>query len=105
MTLIGSYALLPGVTFKVVYLIWKASCFNVVSAHLEGVVDKLEFHVEVVPLTFEAAMLVVESTIMFDLCKRVPTLLVCHCFAECVKGRGQACEEIVEPGGDWLSGI
>ena len=76
-----------------------------VLAHLEGVIDKLEFGVEVIPLTLEVAVLVVESTIVFNLCKRVPTLLVCHCFAECVEGRGWAREEIVEPGGYWVSSI
>ena len=102
---IGSCALLPSMAFKVAYLIWKASCLDAVLACLEGVVNKLELSVKVIPLTLEVAALVVESMIVFNLRKRVSTLLVCHCFVECVEGRGQACEEIVEPGGYWVSGI
>ena len=60
---------------------------------------------EVVPLTFEAAVLVIDPMIAFDLCKRVPALLIYHCFTEGVEGRGQAHEEIVEPGGYWVSSI
>ena len=60
---------------------------------------------EVVPLTLKVVALVIDLTIAFDLCKRVPALLVHHCFAECVEGRGWAHEEIVEPGGYWVSGI
>jgi hypothetical protein len=102
---IGSCALVPGMAFKVVYLIWKVSCLDAVSTCLEGVVDELEFSMEVIPLTLEVVALVIKSTIVFDLHKRVPTLLVCHCFAECVEGRGRAHEEIVEPGGYWVSSI
>jgi hypothetical protein len=61
--------------------------------------------VEVVPLTFEAAVLVINLMIAFDLCKRVPALLIHHCFTEGVEGRGQAHEEIVELGGYWVSSI
>ena len=92
-------------TFKVVYLIRKVSCLDAVSAHLKGVIDELELGVEVVPLAFEAAVLVIELMIVFNFRKRVPALLVCHCFAECVEGRGRAHEEIVEPGGYWVSSI
>ena len=60
---------------------------------------------EVIPLTLEVAALVVELMIVFDLHNRVPALLVHHCFAECVVGGGQAHEEILEPGGYWLSSI
>jgi hypothetical protein len=87
------------VALKVVYLIQKVSCFDAVAAHMEGVIDKLELGVVVVPLALKAAALVINLTIVFDLYKRVPALLVHHCFAECVEGRGWACEEIVEPGG------
>ena len=103
--LIGSCTLLPSMAFEVAYLTQKASCFNAVSACLEGVIDEFEFHVEVVPLTLKAAALVIKLTIVFDLCKRVPALLVHHCFVECVEGWGWAYEEIVEPGGYWVSGI
>ena len=58
-----------------------------------------------VPLALKAAVLVVDPMIAFNLCKRVPTLLVRHSFAEGVESRGWACEEIVEPGGYWVSGI
>ena len=75
------------------------------SAHLKGVVDKLKLGMEVIPFALKAVALVIELTIVFDLCKRVPTLLVCHCFTECMKGGGQAHEEIVEPGGYWVSSI
>jgi hypothetical protein len=85
--------------FEVAYLQWKVSCLDAVLACLEGVIDELEFSVEVIPLALEMVALVVKSTIVFDLHKRVPTLLVCHCFVECVEGGGQAHEEIVEPGG------
>ena len=84
--MIGSCALVPGMAFKVVYLIWKASRLDVVVTCLEGVIDKLEFSVEVVPLALEAVALVVNLMIAFDLCKRVPALLVCHCFVEGVEG-------------------
>ena len=87
------------------YLIWKVSCLDVVMACLKGVVDELKLGVEMISLALKAAALVVESMIAFDLYKRVPTLLVHHCFLECVEGRGQAHEEIVEPGGYWVSGI
>ena len=60
---------------------------------------------EMVPLTLEVAALVIDPMIVFNLCKRVPALLVYHCFAEGVKGGGQAYEEIEEPGGYWVSGI
>ena len=102
---IGSCPLLPDATFKVAYLIWKVSCLNVVLACLKGVVDKLELSVKMVPLTLKVMALVVELMIAFDLCNRVPALLVHHCFVEGAVGRGQACEEIVEPGGYWLSHI
>ena len=102
---ISSCALVPSMAFKVVYLISKVSCLDAVTGHLKGVIDELELGMEVVPLTLEAAVLVIESTIAFNLRKRVPTLLVCHCFMKCVGGRGQAREEIVEPGGYWVSSI
>jgi hypothetical protein len=91
--------------FEVAYLMWKVSCLNAVSAHLKGVVDEFELGVEVVPLILEAAVLVIESMIAFDLCNRVPGLLVHHCFVECMEGGGWAHKEIVEPGGYWVSSI
>jgi hypothetical protein len=97
--LIGSSILVPGVALEVAYLIWKVSCLDAVAACLKGVVDELELSVEMVPLTLEAVVLVIDLMIAFDLCKRVLALLVHHCFVKCVKGGGQACEEIVEPGG------
>ena len=60
---------------------------------------------EVVPLTLKVVALIIDPMIVFDLCKKVPALLVHHCFAEGVEGRSWACEEIVEPGGYWVSGI
>ena len=75
------------------------------TACLKGVIDKLELSMEVISLTLEVVVLVVESMIAFNLCRRVPTLLVHHCFVECVEGWGWAYEEIVEPGGYWVSGI
>ena len=103
--LIGSCALVPGIAFEVAYLIQKASCLDAMLARLKGVIDELKLGVEVISLALEAAALVVEPMIVFDLCKRVSTLLVHHCFAECMKGGGRACEEIVEPGGYWVSSI
>ena len=103
--LIGPCTLLPGMTLEVVYLIRKVSCLDAVSACLEGVVNKFELSVKVVPLALKMVALVIEPTIAFDLCNRVPALLVCHCFAECMVGGGWAREEIVEPGGYWVSGI
>ena len=91
--------------FEVTYFIWKASCLDTVLACLEGVIDELKFSVKVVPLTLKVVLLVIKSTIAFDLHNRVSTLLVCHCFVECMVGRSQAHEEIVEPGGYWVSGI
>ena len=43
---------------------------------------------EVVPFTLEMVALIVDLTIVFDLYKRVPTLLVCHGFMEGCYGYG-----------------
>ena len=59
----------------------------------------------VIPLRLKEVALVIDLTIVLDIYKRVSALLVCHSFAECVEGRGWAHEEIVEPGGHWVSSI
>ena len=102
---IGSCALVPGVTLEDVYLIWKASCFKVVVARLKGIIDELKLGMDMVPSGLEAAALVVDLMIALNLYKRVPALLVCHGFAEGMEGRGWACEEIIEPGGDGIGSI
>ena len=102
---IGSSALVPGMAFEVAYLIWKASCLEMVMACLECIVDKFELSMDVVPFGLKVVVLVVDLTIVLDLCKRVSALSVHHDFAEGVEGRGWAHVEIIEPGGHWVSGI
>ena len=91
--------IIPGMAFEVVYLIWKACCFKVMAACPEHIIGELELGMDVIPLRLKVAALVVDPMIAFNLYKRVPALLVCHCFVKGVKGGTRTCKEIVEPGG------
>ena len=97
MTSIGSCAVVSDAALKVAYLSWKASCFEAVAACLECIIGELKFSMDVIPFRLEVAVLVVNPTIVFDLCKRVPALLVCHSFVEGMKCGTRTYEQVVEP--------
>ena len=97
LTLIASCAVVPHVVFEVVYLIWKASCLKMVVACLKCVIGKLKLGVDVVLLTLELMMFVINAAVVFDLCNGVPAVLVCDCLVEGMKCRTRAHEQVVEP--------
>jgi hypothetical protein len=94
---IGSYAVVPGASFEVAYLIQQASCLEMVVACLEHVIGKLKLGVDVVSLALKLTMLVINAAIAFNLRNGVPAVLVCDCLAEGMKCGTRTCEQVVEP--------
>jgi hypothetical protein len=102
--LMGS-CIVPGTSLEVAYLIWKVSCFKAMAASLEHVIGKLKFSMDVVPLRFKLAVLVVNVVIVLNHSEGVPAVLIHNSFAKGVKGGTRTYEEVVEPGGHRIGGI
>lgn len=96
--MLGLLTVVPGMSFKFAYLIWKLACLKSMVASLEHVIGKFELEVDVIPLSFKSPMLVVNVAVVLNLCNGIPTVLIGNGLAEGVKGMTRTCEKIVEPG-------
>jgi hypothetical protein len=101
----GLLTVVPGISFKVVNLIWKSACFNSVVASLEHIIGKLELSVDGVPLCLKSMTLIIEAAIAPNLHNGIPSVLVSNSLMEGVKGGTRTDKEAIEPGWYWVGYI